>query len=99
MWSVDRDVLSKRASTVDPNILAGDEIRTRPEQIEERTDQVVGRFLAVDAALRGQHLLHLGLAVIVVAVECDVIWGKRVDADPVWSELARQCPRQADDRC
>jgi hypothetical protein len=48
--SLDCDVSSKRPSTIDPNVLAGDEIRSRPEQIKECTDQVVGRFLAADAA-------------------------------------------------
>src|SRR6185312_504202 len=56
---------AKGPPAVHPNILPGDEVGCRPEQIEERPEQVVGRFLAANAALRGEHLPHVRLAVIV----------------------------------
>jgi hypothetical protein len=54
-----RTLSSKGATAVDPNILAFDEVRSRPEQIYEYAKKVVGRFPSEDAALRGGHLPHL----------------------------------------
>src|SRR5215472_5797084 len=69
------------AAAVDPDLLAGDEIRSLPQQIEQRPHEIVRVRLAAEAALGGQHGAHVGLAVIVVAIESDVIRRQRVDAD------------------
>src|SRR3954451_15644039 len=46
--------LVERAAAVDPDVLAGDEVRSRPEQVEKRPDEVVRSRLPAERALGGQ---------------------------------------------